>query len=348
VPTSREGGGVIDLPRADVPLIFATPTGLSFGRLAPSATAAKTVAVADAGGGAGDWAVTVVRQTGSATVTVPPLLTVPGSLTVSASTAGAAPGDVTGFVVLTRGSDVRRIPFWLTVSAPQLASEAKQQLVRPGTYQGTTKGAPSRISQYRYPTGGDREYPGPERAYRVSVTGRPANFGVVVLSGRVTPHVTFDGAEDHLAGYPGLPLDLNPYRDTYGRSVPTAGAVLPGPGAYDIVFDTQGAALAGPFTFRYWVNDVTPPRLKLHAVRGAIVVTATDSQSGVDPTSVVATLDGKAIDAKAKGGAFRIAALPGRHTLAVRVSDYQEQKNMEDVPPTLPNTATLRATVRVP
>ena len=61
VPTTREGGGVIDLPRADVPLIFATPTGLSFGRLAPGATATRTVALTDAGGGAGDWTVTSAR-----------------------------------------------------------------------------------------------------------------------------------------------------------------------------------------------------------------------------------------------------------------------------------------------
>ena len=35
VPVTRDGGGVIDLPRADVPLLFAAPTGLSFGALRP-------------------------------------------------------------------------------------------------------------------------------------------------------------------------------------------------------------------------------------------------------------------------------------------------------------------------
>ena len=33
VLATREGGGIVDLPRADKPLIFAAPTGLSFGRL---------------------------------------------------------------------------------------------------------------------------------------------------------------------------------------------------------------------------------------------------------------------------------------------------------------------------
>jgi hypothetical protein len=36
---------------------------------------------------------------------------------------------------------------------------------------------------------------------------------------------------------------------------------------------------------------------------------------------------------------------PGKTTLVVSASDYQETKNMEDVGPVLPNTRTLRATV---
>ena len=71
------------------------------------------------------------------------------------------------------------------------------------------------------------------------------------------------GNADHLAGYTGLPTDLNPYRSAYGSTVPVAGAVLPAPGVYDIVFDTHTAAQAGPFTFRWWINDVTPPRVRL-------------------------------------------------------------------------------------
>ena len=46
-------------------------------------------------------------------------------------------------------------------------------------------------------------------------------------------------------------------------------------------------------------------------------------------------------------GTIRIAATKGSHKLVLQVSDYEETKNMEDVPPILPNTATLRATVRV-
>src|SRR5581483_5498761 len=48
--TTREGGGLVDLPRADVPLLFATPPGLSFGELTAGSVATRTVTLADAGG----------------------------------------------------------------------------------------------------------------------------------------------------------------------------------------------------------------------------------------------------------------------------------------------------------
>ena len=346
VPSTREGGGMIDLTRADVPLVFAEPTGLSFGELAPGAQAARNVALADAGGGAGPWAATTVVQGGSGTVAVPPAVTVPGTLAVTA-TAGQATGDVSGFVVLTQGANTRRIPFWFAVSAPKLAGEKKLALSKPGTYKGTTRGAPALVSRYRYPTGGDVDYPGPERVYRVSVTGRPANFGVVVLSGRVVPHVTVDGSEDRLAGNTGLPIDINPYREQFGTPVPVAGVVVPARGAYDVVFDTRSAAQAGPFSFRYWVNDVTPPRLKVTPGRGRITITATDTGSGFDPSSVIVRLDGRQARAVARGNVVTVSATKGRHALVVQGSDYQETKNMENVPPILPNTATVRTTVTV-
>jgi len=348
-PALREGGGLIDLPRANAPEIFAAPTSLSFGQLAPGASSApRSVALTAADpSGAGSWNVSVDVQSGSGAPVIPPTVTVPGTLSVTA-VAGASTGDVTGFVVLSRSpADVRRIPFLFGVSAPSLASEPKTNLRRPGLYRGTTSGAPSLVSSYRYPTGGELSFPGPERAYRYVVTGHPANFGVVVLSGRVVPHVTFDGSEDHLAGYPGLPLDINPYRDHYGDRVPAAGAVLPAHGVYDVVFDTRAASDAGRFTFRLWVNDTTPPRLRIRSTRGTIVVAATDAGSGVDPTSVHATLDGRRVKAVWRAGAVRVHTPPGRHRLVLSVADYQETRNMEDVPPILPNTATLRATVRV-
>jgi hypothetical protein len=291
--------------------------------------------------------VSSIVQTGSGTIGVPATVDVPGTLSVTA-TAGTTPGDVTGFVVLTRGADVRRIPFWFAVSAPRLALEAMKTLTKPGTFSATTRGGPARVSVYRYPTGGDIQYPGPERAFRFSVKGRPANVGVVVLSGRAVPHVVFDKQEDHLAGYTGLPVDLNPYRSTYGRDVRVAGIVLPGAGVYDFVFDSRSKAEAGPFTFHWWVNDTKPPRLQAVPSRGAILVRATDAGSGVDPTSAVVTLDGKEVTPQyIRSGAtvtFTVKANAGSHSLVFQVGDYQENKNMEDVGPILPNTARLETT----
>jgi hypothetical protein len=345
-PALREGGGMIDLPRADNPLLFAEPANLSFGELAPGAPASADVTLSDAGGGAGAWTVTTDIQQGSGAVTVPPQVTVPGTLTVSV-TAGAVAQDETGFIVLTNGTNVRRIPFWFDTSAPKLGSEPFTTLTKPGVYSATTVGGESLISTYRYPTGGDARYLGPERVYRVHLSGTAANAGVVVLSGNAVPHATFDGDEDHLAGYTGLPFDFNPYRASYGEPRKIAAVVLPVAGWYDFVFDTRKTG--GPFTFRYWVNDHTPPTLKLRSLKGAIVVSATDAGSGVDPLSITATVDGKLahVQYSAAAGTVRIQAAKGRHALVLSVADYEETKNMEDVPPILPNTATLRATVTV-
>jgi subtilisin family serine protease len=344
VPTTRDGGGVVDLPRADVPLLFASPTGLSFGALRPGATASRTVTLTDAGGGAGDWTAAVVTQGGSGAVVVPPTVTVPGQLVVGA-TGAAAVGEESGYVVLTRGADVRRIPFWFLTSAPKLLGEPKLTLA-PGTHTGTTKGAPARITRYRYPTAGDVAYPGAERAYRIRVPVGAANAGVAVLSGKVFPHITLEGSEDRLAGYTALPLDLNPYRRSYGSRRRVAAVVLPAGGTYDVVFDSTRTG-GGPFTFRYWVSDVTPPRLRIRSSRGSIVVAATDAGSGIDPASIAATLDGKQVGALFRAGEIRIKAAKGRHRIVLSVADYQETKNTEDVAKILPNTATLRATVRV-
>src|SRR5688572_14450404 len=119
-PTTREGGGIVNLPRADVPLLFTAPVALSFGLVPAATTATQTLTLSDAGGGAGEWVVTVEQQTGAAgtTVTVPPAVAVPGALPVTVTTAGAPSAELSGFVVLTRGAERRRVPYWLRVSAP--------------------------------------------------------------------------------------------------------------------------------------------------------------------------------------------------------------------------------------
>jgi hypothetical protein len=176
-----------------------------------------------------------------------------------------------------------------------------------------------------------------------------ANFGVAVVSGSAIPHVVYAGDEDHMVGYTGLPQAINPYVARFGEFRPIAGAILPLPGTYDVVFDTRSKSQAGRFSFRFWVDDTTPPRLALQtgAPAGTIWVSATDTRAGVDPMSVTATVDGRSAQARYANGRIVVHATSGAHQLVVQASDYQEAKNMEDVAKITPNTTTLTRTVRV-
>jgi subtilisin family serine protease len=346
----REGGGRIDLVRADQPLIFAAPTSLSFGLLRRGTSATRAVRLSDATGGAGTWSV----QVSASSVTAPPQVTVPGSLRVQVAVPrGARESDVSGFIVLSRGSDRRRIPFWFRIVRPQLQRVPHSTLARPGTYRGNTARGVAHVTSYRYPelvtSGFPIRLPGREIAYRVRVR-RPANFGVAVIGRdagvRVEPRIVRAGNENRLGGYTALPLDLNPYRSTYGRHRLIAGVVLPAPGLYDIVFDTPPKGRPGGFRFRYWVGDTTPPSVRVLGVRGRFLELAvSDHGSGVDPLSLGATVDGAGTPVSFTGGRARVAlaGVPrGRHALVFSAADYQETKNMEDVPGIRPNTRTVR------
>jgi hypothetical protein len=363
VDTTREGGGTIDLVRADRPLLFASPTSLSFGFVKPGASSTRQVALSDAGGGAGDWSVSTTLQqpAAGATVSVSPVSTIPGPLVVTAIASPlATEATHTGFVVLQRGSDRRRIPFWFRVAAPKLGLAQTTPLTRTGTYHGDTRGRPALVNTYRYPDdarmlGVERTLTGPEQVFRVSVNSPVANFGVAMThgGGGIEPRVVRAGDENQLLGEVGLPFNANPYLPAYGTPMPVAGAVLPAPGDYDVVFDSGTAAGAGAFTFRFWIGDTTPPRLKLISTRGGrLRVRAADSGAGIDPRFVRLSIDGRTRSARYDTGRKEITASlkrlrRGLHHFTLRVSDYQELKNMENVPKILPNTSRLRVAFRV-
>src|SRR4029079_18313196 len=153
-----------------------------------------------------------------------------------------------------------------------------------------------------------------------------------VVSGHAVPHVVRAGDENHLVGYAGLPQTLNPYLKSFGQPRPGAGAILPSPGTYDVVFDSRSAAAAGPFQFRFWKNDTKPPALRIVSTKhGAVVVAATDAGAGVDPHSVSATVDGHIADTHFADGKLTLRTTPGSHEIVVTASDFEELKNMEDV-----------------
>jgi hypothetical protein len=322
------------------------------------------VRLTDAGGGTGAWQVAAVRQGGrGVTIVVPGTVSVAGTLRVTARLArGAAEGEVTGFVVLSRSGERRRIPFWLRVAAPRLATERRTLLRRPGTYRGNTAGKPGRVSTYRYPDDPRRlgvpvNLAGPEQVFRIRLRRPAANFGVAVISQaprvRVQPHVMYAGDENRLTGYAGLPLDINIYRQQFFSPVPVAGAIFPTAGFYDIVFDTVSRARAGRFTFRFWIGDTTAPAIRVVSARGSVLTLAvTDRGAGVDPRSLSAVVDGNMRAVTYRQGSGRalvdIGGLGrGTHQLVFTASDYQETKNNENMSSVTPNTRTLRTTFSV-
>jgi hypothetical protein len=329
----------------------------------PGASSARQVALSDAGGGTGVWTVSTTLQqpANGVTVSVSPAATVPGPLVITATASpGAAEATHTGFVVLQRGADRRRIPFWFRVAAPKLGLAQTTPLTRTGTYHGDTRGHPALVDSYRYPDdartlGVSRTLLGPEQVFRVSVTRPVANFGVAILGGAhgIEPRVVRAGDENQLLGAIGLPSNANPYLPAYGTPMPVAGSVLPAPGDYDVVFDSGTAAGAGPFTFRFWIGDATPPRLKLISTRGRLLrVRAVDNGAGIDPGFVRLSVDGNAHSLRYDASRNQVTASlkglrRGRHRFTLRVSDSQEPKNMENVPKILPNTARLHAAFRV-
>jgi hypothetical protein len=355
----KEGGGRIDLPRADNPLLFTVPTALSFGLRRPGTTVSRTLALSDAGGGAGTWNVSVTGGEGA--VTAAAQATVPGSLPIRVATGSLTEQDVSGFVLLTRGTATRRVPFWFRVERPQLQRERHITLTRPGTRSGDTTRGVARVTTYRYPElPGEAAFPvklpGRELVYQVHIRKRFANFGVAVVSkGRgvsVEPRIVRGADENRLAGLTALPYDANPYRASEGSHRLIAGVILPAPGIYDVVFDTPARGHSGRFSFRFWQGDTTPPTVRLLGLRtGALELRVTDGGSGVDPTSLVAHIDGTERPVTFTAGLVRVSLkglTRGSHTLAFTAADYQEAKNNENVRGILPNTRTLRRAFRNP
>ncbi len=363
-PPTRVGAGLVQLPSADAPVVVARPSSVSLGLVGPTVSTSTTVTLDDLGGGAGVWDVAVVgadAPTGTV-VSTPLQATVPGPLALGVTT-GTGLGEASGIVRVSRGGISRRIPYWFRVGAPALATTSATALPAPGVYHGDTRGRPALVDTYRYPEvpqGGTvtARLAGPEQLFRVTLSRAAANFGVVLTArpngSRVEPRVILAGDENRLTGYAGLPVNLNPYLFQFGAPTPVAGALSPRAGSYDVVFDSATAQGAGAFTFRFWIDDVTPPTVRLVARRvlkgTALRAPVGDLGSGVDAGSVSVKIDGRDRRRSVKGGVVLIptAGLSrGTHALRIQVSDYQETRNTENVARILPNTRVLRATITI-
>jgi subtilisin family serine protease len=364
VSVLREGGGRIDLVRADQPLIFTNPTSLGWGLVRRGFSGTKQLSTTDAGGGSAPWSVSIHAQALPRGAHLEPQASTlvagaPLALRLRVSRAAKA-GDGHGFVVLTRGNDVRRIAFWFHVDVPRLGLDPHRILRGPGLYHGDTAGKGSHVSSYRYPVRGlapdvPTRLGGPEQVFRFRLRRRVANFGVVVVNRApgvaVSPRLVVGADENRVVGYTGVPSSLNPYEGFYSAE-PVVGAVLPDPGMYEFVFDTPTGKKPGAFTFRFWVNDTSPPsirRLNRKVVIGRPIRFAVrDRRSGVDPRSLRAKVGGRGVRLRYSDGVLSLRTKglrPGKQEVIVTAADFQETKNMEDVGPVLPNTRVFRTTV---
>jgi subtilisin family serine protease len=355
---TREGGGLVNLPEAVSPLVFVKPAVVSLGLLRIGTSKRATMDVTDAGGGTGSWNVSLRVQEAPVGVklTIPPTVSVPGSLELVAETQQTVgEGDLTGFIVLQRAGVTRRIPFWLRTVDRRLGPPAGV-LTKQGRYEGNTRNGKANVTAYRYPDdpsglGVSNSLPGPEQVFRIRVQGTVANVGARITrmprGVNVTPRLVYAGDENRLAGIPSLPVDVNPYRgNSHGSPRPAVAAIRPSAGSYDLVFDTRARADAGPFSFRVWIDDKTPPKVKLltPTARSQLLLSIADSGSGVDPLSLVVLIDGRRSVFTLASGRIRVpldGVSRGPHRVRVIAADFQETKNSESVVGVLPNTMTF-------
>jgi minor extracellular serine protease Vpr len=377
-----EGAGLINVARADNPQVFTNPASISLGELDITAGAVSRGAIlqiTDAGGGAGTWSVTLQPQsaTSGTTISLPPLAQLaPGGevdLPVTAhAAAGAAAGDEMGFVVLTKDGVSRRVPYYFEVSKPALAAVQATELH--SLQSGDTITGQSNVSQYRFPSwpfgpppaysGSTYAEPGAERLYTLLLSVPAINFGVSVVSqsanSEIDPWVLGSKDENDVQGYAGLPVNTNGLMYDYRADIEAAGAAFPLAKRYYIAVDSgstfTGESLPGRYVLKAWVDDLRPPTLKLVTTRVAagrptVVAIARDSQSGVDPLSLVLNYNKNVLlgaSAYDPGTGLVLFVLPpnapkikaGNKTKALVIgSDNQETKNVNTISPNvLPNT----------
>jgi minor extracellular serine protease Vpr len=314
-----EGAGLIDVGRADNPLVFTEPESLSFHYLNVNRGAAfrpLLATISDAGNGYGTWQVELHAQsaTAGAMLELPPQITVtPGGDTlltaVARASSSAEAGDDYGFIVLRRGDVTRRIPYEFTVERPGLES------VEPAKLQdfqvGDTRTGPSKASVYRWPSapfGQPPSYVGPpvqedgaEQLYVTELAQPAVNIGVAVVfqspNSLIDPFFLASRDENDATGYPGTPVNVNGYLYHYRADVQAAGLQYPPQGQYYVAVDSghndfTGRSYAGRYVLHAWLNDVNPPLAAMvtttvAAGRPTIVLRTLDLQSGVDPLSLV-------------------------------------------------------------
>jgi minor extracellular serine protease Vpr len=377
-----EGAGLINVAAANSPKLFTDPTSLSYGFLDTSggpARRALLLSLSDAGAGSGTWTVSIDPQSASSGASIVPessLVTVaPGGTVdipiVASATAGAPRGDDYGFVVLTRGADRIRVPYYFTVVLPQIGKAPRVPIKK--IQLGDTSKGTDYVDVYRFPqfpfgppafyTGPGMHEDGAEQVYTVHINGHVANAGAAIIAAgtNTLPEPWFLGSlnEDDVQGYPGTPVNVNGLTFTYQFDNETAGLDFPHEGRYFVAVDSRAdpytdESLRGQYLLHFWQNDVKPPKFKfltkrVTAGRPLLAAITTDRGAGVDPLSLVVgykqTLLLAAFYDPSSGlviwlldGAPKIGV--GKTPMIAVSSDYQESKNVDQAGENiLPNTA---------
>ncbi len=385
-----EGAGLANVLAANDPKVFTDPQSLSFERIDVSTGAqrrALLLSLSDAGGGAGDWTVSIApqAQTGGVEIDVPGLATVTPGGTVSLPVvvnvaANAGLGENDGFLVLSGNGVQRRVPYAFLIERPALRNAPVTPLAKLQT--GSTATGTNRVTTYCCPSepfGPAPDYTGPamnengaEHLYSIELNQPVANFGVSVLAesqgALVDPFVLGSKDENDVQGYAGIPTDVNSLTFDSNVDVGAAGSQFPRLQRFYVSVDSRadpftGASQNGSYLLNAWVNDLTPPSLRIlttriTAGRPLIVAQAIDLGSGVDPLSLVIGYDRALVGASEydPSSGLAIFGIPtaaprfaaGRTRLALEASDYQEAKNIDTVGDNiLPNTAFLSTRLTV-
>jgi len=207
---------------------------------------------------------------------------------------------------------------------------------------------------------------GSEQLYSTEINEPVVNFGVSVLASTpgalIDPFVLGSPNENDVQGYAGTPTDINALTFDANVDIGAAGVQFPRLQRFYVAVDSRAdpftdKPLKGKYLLNSWVNDVTPPSVRLlttrvTAGRPLIVAQAVDLGSGIDPLSLVVNYNKALVGASAYDPATGLVIFgiptaapkfkPGKTTALVLASDFQESKNINTVGNNLfPNTTFL-------
>ena len=261
-------------------------------------------------------------------------------LPVTLTVAPARPrGRRDGLVVLTQGTRSRRIPYWVHVERPRLATAtcpppASRCRARIDARPARPRSAlplPGLHRRARLPV----SWRGGEKLYRFRLAERAINVGVTVeplAGGGLRPFLLRGLDENRVAGESGLPIDVGP--SLTDDPLPSAGLYGAPPGDYAVRRLGEAARRGIPAALlgqrRHAARARPPARLPRC---GALRVPVSDAGSGVDPRYLECALvqEGSSEDRACRPdwdvrtgvATILVERLPaGRYALSLRTGDY--------------------------